>query len=413
MDLTEICSFAKATCRKVANLQSNVKNEALLAMGEAIYQNKDYILKMNKLDIENAVKVDASEALIDSITLNDEKIENMASKLVNIAKLADPVGEVIRMYKMPSGLNVGQQREPLGLIALIYENNPKFIVDSIGLCLKSGNTVILKGGTNDINTNRTIYKLLTNAAIDAGVPIGTINFIDIDDNISVNELISMNKYIDVVIPKGSKKLVEDVAENTRIPIIKIGQGNCHIYVDKTADLDMAEKIIINAKTSKPQRSNSVEKLLVHQEIAKKFLPKMLNKLEVMGVEVRGCERVQSIYAYVKPAVEEDWETEYADYKIAVKIVDDIDQAIDHINRYSSGHSESIVTNNYMDSRKFLNEVDSSVVYVNASTSFTDGDEFGLGAEMGTSTQKLHVRGPIGLRELTSLKYVVFGEGHIR
>lgn len=404
---------ASLAARKLGTLDTNIKNNALIAMAEALEKNKDNILKENSIDVENAKKAGTTTALIDRLTLNEKRIAGMADGLRSVAALPDPIGEVTGMWKRPNNLNIGRIKVPLGTIGIIYEARPNVTVDAAALCLKSGNSVVLRGGSEAINSNVEVYKTINDAAIKAGLPAGSIEFIDITEREAVNILMKLNKYIDVLIPRGGAGLINNVVNNSTVPVIQTGVGNCHVYVHNDADLQMAEDIIVNAKTQRPAVCNAMETLLVHKSVAEEFLPKLGNTLKDLGVEIRGCKETQRILPYAKPASEEDYEIEFLDLILAVKVVDSLDEALDHIYKYSTKHSEAIITNSYEASQRFLKEVDSAAVYVNASTRFTDGGEFGFGAEIGISTQKLHARGPMGLNELTTIKYIIYGSGQIR
>ncbi|MBA5851122.1 glutamate-5-semialdehyde dehydrogenase [Clostridium sp. cel8] len=404
---------AKLASKKLSYEKTTVKNQALINMGRALLENKSYIIDENKKDIENARDKGISNALIDRLMLNDKRIEEMAQGLKNTAMLPDPVGEVTGMWKRPNGISIGKMRVPLGVIGIIYEARPNVTVDSVALCIKSGNAVILKGGSEAINSNSAIYNVISKACYDAGIEKGAIQFIDVTDREAVNVMMKLNDYIDVLIPRGGAGLIKNVVRNSTVPVIETGLGNCHVYVDKYADFNMAENIIVNAKTQRPGVCNAMETLLVHKDIAQDFLPHMCDVLKKLNVEIRGCESTQKIVDGIKPAVEDDWSTEYNDLILAVKIVSSIDEAIEHIYKYSTRHSEVIITNNYTNSQRFLKEIDAAAVYVNASSRFTDGGQFGFGGEIGISTQKLHARGPMGLNELTTYKYIICGNGQIR
>jgi len=411
--VVEKAKNANLAARKLGTLDTNIKNNALIAMAEALEKNKNNILKANSIDIENAKKAGTTTALIDRLTLNEKRIIGMAEGLRSVAALPDPIGEVTGMWKRPNNLNIGRIRVPLGTIGIIYEARPNVTVDAAALCLKSGNSVVLRGGSEAINSNLEVYKTINDAAIKAGLPKGSIEFIDITEREAVNILMKLNKYVDVLIPRGGAGLINNVVNNSTVPVIQTGVGNCHVYVHSDADLHMAENIIVNAKTQRPAVCNAMETLLVHKSVADKFLPKLGDTLRAIGVEIRGCSETQKILPYANPASEEDYEIEFLDLILAVKVVDSLDEALDHIYKYSTKHSESIITNSYEASQRFLKEVDSAAVYVNASTRFTDGGEFGFGAEIGISTQKLHARGPMGLNELTTIKYIIYGNGQIR
>jgi len=404
---------AKKAARRLAFLASSVKNQALSAMADSLEKNTAVILAANAQDMEAARKSGLSNALLDRLLLTEARIEGMADGLRQTAALPDPVGEVPGMWKRPNGLEIGKVRVPLGVIGIIYEARPNVTADAIGLCLKAGNAVILRGGSEAISSNIAITRILTQAAEAAGIPQGAINLIEITDRSAVDYMMKMNRYLDVIIPRGGAGLIRTVVENSSVPVIETGSGVCHTFVDETADLAMAQAIAFNAKVSRPGVCNSMETLLVHEAVAADFLPAMLARYHDAGVELRGCEKTRLYHPAVLPATEEDWATEYHDLILSVKVVSSIDEAMDHIDLYSTRHSEAIVTSDYFNARRFQREVDAAAVYVNASTRFTDGGEFGFGAEIGISTQKLHARGPMGLPELTSIKYIVFGDGQIR
>ncbi|MCY6372132.1 glutamate-5-semialdehyde dehydrogenase [Clostridium ganghwense] len=405
--------LAKEAVRKLAIIDTNTKNKALYAMADALIENMDVILEANSKDMQNGKEKGLTKALLDRLLLDEKRINSMAEGLREIAFLDDPIGEVVKMWKRPNNLKIGQVRVPLGVIGIIYEARPNVTVDAAGLCIKAGNAVILRGGSEAINSNTAVAKIISDAAEKAGLPKGSINLIEITDREAANVMMKANGYIDVLIPRGGAGLINAVVKNATVPVIETGVGNCHIYVDESADMDNAIDIIINAKTQRPAVCNAMETLLVHKNIAEEFLPKLGEKLDSMGVEIRGCSATQNIIKSAKQATEEDWSTEYLDLILAIKVVDTIDEALEHIYKYGTKHSEAILTNNYENSQRFLNEVDAAAVYINASTRFTDGSEFGFGAEIGISTQKLHARGPMGLKELTTTKYIIYGEGQTR
>ena len=405
--------LARTASRKLGILSTEVKNNAILKMADDLEKGIARIVEANKEDQENAQKQKRTKAFIDRLFLNEERIKDIASGLREIVKLPDPVGEVVKMWKRPNGMQVGKIRVPLGVIGVIYESRPGVTADAAVLCLKSGNSIILRGGSEAINSNRAIAGILSNAAVSCGIPNGAIQIIEITDREAVTELLKLDKYIDIIIPRGGEELIRMVKENSTIPVIRHDKGLCHTYVDGEADLEMAEKICFNAKVQRPGVCNAMETLLVNKNIADRFLPSMIEKYKKAGVEIRGCKRTKEIVKNIEDAKEEDWNTEYLDLILSVKVVDSIDSAISHIAEYGSGHSEAIVTNNYSNAQKFLKEVDASSVFVNASTRLADGNQYGLGAEMGISTQKLHCRGPMGLEDLTVLKYIVYGDGQIR
>ena len=404
---------AKEASYILMNATTSEKNNTLIKMGQKLLENKEYILAENKKDLENAMLKGTSKAMLDRLSLDEKRLEDMADGLNQLVNLNDPIGEVVSMWKRPNGLQIGKQRVPMGVIGIIYEARPNVTCDAAGLCLKAGNAVILRGGSEAINSNKAIVKALCEGIKECGLPEGSLQLIENTSREIANEMMRLNEYIDVLIPRGGAGLIQAVVKNATVPVIETGVGNCHVYVDEEADLKMAEDIIINAKTSRPAVCNAEEKLLVNEKIAEEFLPKIISALREKNVEVRGDSNVMKIADDVKEATDEDWGKEYLDFIIGIKIVNNIDEAIKHINRYGSGHSEAIITNNYQNSQKFLQRVDAAAVYVNASTRFTDGCEFGFGAEIGISTQKLHARGPMGLNELTTTKYIIYGNGQIR
>ncbi|HHV83481.1 MAG TPA: glutamate-5-semialdehyde dehydrogenase [Tepidanaerobacter syntrophicus] len=408
----DIAKKAKEASYKIALSSTTVKNDALTYMAQALEDMKDDIISANQEDVSNARKNGLKEALIERLTLSEQRISGMIEGLLTLVDLPDPVGGGT-IIKRPNGLTLLKERVPLGVIGIIYESRPNVTSDAAGLCIKSGNAVILRGGSEAINSNKAIVKALCSGLKRSGLPESCIQLIEDTDRERIQELFKMRDYVDVIIPRGGGALIKNVVENSKIPVIETGEGNCHIYVDEFADLPMAEKILINAKTSRPSVCNAAEKLLVHEKIAKDFLPDALLKLQKLGVEIRGCERTRKIYPNAIPIKDEDWPMEYLDFIIGVKVVDSIDEAIEHINRFGTRHSEAIVTKDYERANKFLAGVDAACVYVNASTRFTDGGEFGMGAEIGISTQKLHARGPMGLEELTTTKYLILGNGQIR
>lgn len=389
------------------------KNEALTFMAEELIKAKEEIIKANEIDRQNAIKKGITDALLDRLSLDDSRIEAMAQGLLDIVKLQDPVGEVTNMWQMPNGLQIGQKRVPIGVLGIIYESRPNVTSDAAGLCLKSGNAVILRGASDAINSNKAVAKALVAGIKRSGLPQDCVQLLEDTSRETAREMMRLNDYIDVLIPRGGAGLIKSVVQNATVPVIETGTGNCHIFVDETADLEMAKAIVLNAKVQRPGVCNAAEKLLVHEAVANEFLPTIVKALRENGVEVRGCEKAQAIVDDIKVIEEPEWHQEYLDLIIAVKVVKDVDEAIKHINKYNTGHSESIVTESYKNSQKFLQRVDAAAVYVNASTRFTDGGEFGFGGEIGISTQKLHARGPMGLKELTTSKYIIFGDGQIR
>lgn len=404
---------AKQAAAKLAVTSTAVKNAALLAMAAALEAQQSEILAANERDMTAAAAKGMKSSMLDRLKLTAERISGMADGLRQVAGLADPVGNVIDGKTLPNGLHITKIRVPLGVIGIIYEARPNVTADAAGLCLKSGNAVILKGGSEAMESNKTVAAILAQAAEGAGIPAGSVQFIDTSDRQAVQDLIHMNGFVDVVIPRGGAGLIQAVVRNASVPVIETGAGVCHTYVDKDADVEMAMKIAFNAKVQRPSVCNAMETLLVHKDIADKFLPMMLMMYNSSAVEIRGDEAVQEYSGQVHPATEEDWSTEYGDLRLSVKIVDSIEEAMAHIAKYGTGHSECIVTNNYQAAQLFQYTVDAAAVYVNASTRFTDGNEFGFGAEIGISTQKLHARGPMALPELTSTKYLINGNGQVR
>ena len=404
---------AKVAARKLANVSSDVKSSALLMMADNILKSSDKLKEENQKDIKAAQEKELASALIDRLTLTDKRINEMADGLRQIAALPDPVGEVTKMWRRPNGLLIGKVRVPLGVVGIIYESRPNVTADAAGLCLKSGNAVVLRGGSEAIHSNIAIANILLEAAANAGLPDGCIQYIDVTNRQAVIEMLKLDEYIDVIVPRGGKELIRFVMEKSTIPVVKHEDGICHTYVDSDADLEMAENVCFNAKVQRPGTCNAMETLLVHESVAEKFLPSMCRKFAEAGVELRGCEKTREICPDVKPANEEDWRTEYLELILSIRVVSSLDEAIDHIMNYGSHHSDAIITNNYQKSQRFLQEVDSAAVYVNTSTRFTDGYQFGLGAEIGISTQKLHARGPMALEELTSYKFIVYGNGQLR
>lgn len=404
---------AKQAAAKLAVTSTAVKNAALLAMAAALEAQQSEILAANERDMTAAAAKGMKSSMLDRLKLTAERISGMADGLRQVAGLADPVGNVIDGKTMPNGLHITKIRVPLGVIGIIYEARPNVTADAAGLCLKSGNAVILKGGSEAMESNKTVAAILAQAAEGAGIPADSIQFIDTSDRQAVQDLIHMNGLVDVVIPRGGAGLIQAVVRNASVPVIETGAGVCHTYVDKDADVEMAMKIAFNAKVQRPSVCNAMETLLVHKDIADKFLPMMLMMYNSSAVEICGDEAVQEYSGQVHPVTEEDWSTEYGDLRLSVKIVDSIEEAMAHIAKYGTGHSECIVTNNYQAAQLFQYTVDAAAVYVNASTRFTDGNEFGFGAEIGISTQKLHARGPMALPELTSTKYLINGNGQVR
>lgn len=412
-DILKIARQAKIASQELANLSSSTKNKALLRMAESIRKNREKIIEENKKDIKLAKKKELSKALIDRLTLDEKRIEQMSKSLEDIASIEDPIGKIENIRKRPNGLQIGKMVVPLGVIGIIYEARPNVTIDAAALCLKAGNATILRGGSEAIYSNIVLADLLKKAGQETGLPSGWIQLIKTTDRRAVTEILKLDEYIDVIIPRGGEELIRVVMENSTIPVIKHYKGICHVYVDEEADLKMAEEISFNAKVQRPGVCNAMETLLVNKKIATEFLPGMIKRLQKAAVEIRGDEKTCQIARGIKKASEEDWQTEYLDLILSIKVVEGIEEAINHINNYGSHHSDAIITNNYSKSRQFLQKIDSAAVYVNASTRFTDGAEFGLGAEIGISTQKLHARGPMGVNELTSTKFIIWGDGQIR
>ena len=413
MTLQEIGQKAKEVSHVLGILGTEEKNRGLRAVADALVSGQDGILAANEKDMEKARENGMSPGLLDRLKLTPARIEGMAEGLRQVADLEDPVGEVISMKQRPNGLMIGQKRVPLGVIGMIYEARPNVTADAFGLCFKSGNAVILKGGSDAIYSNLAIVEQIRKGLSDAGLPEDAVLLIADTSRAVTRDFMKLNEYVDVLIPRGGAGLIKTVVENSTIPVIETGTGNCHIYVDETADLSMAADIVFNAKTQRIGVCNACESLVVHKNAAEKFLPVIRERLAQKHVEIRGDKRACAIEPSFAEASEEDWGKEYLDYILSCRIVDSLDEAIRHINRYSTGHSEAIVTKDYESAQRFLNEIDSAAVYVNASTRFTDGFEFGFGAEIGISTQKLHARGPMGLKELTTTKYIIYGNGQVR
>lgn len=404
---------AKEASYILGNLSSKDKNDALYAMADFLIENSKVIIEANKKDLETSRIKGTSESMLDRLALNEARIEGMANGLRQVAALEDPVGEVLGMWTRPNGLQIGKKRVPMGVIGIIYEARPNVTSDAAGLCFKSGNAVILRGGSEAINSNKAIAEALREGLKSVGLVEDAVQLVEDTSREVATEMMKLNDYIDVLIPRGGSGLIKAVVNNATVPVIETGTGNCHIYVDEDCDFEMAKNIIVNAKTSRPSVCNAAEKLLINEKIAGKFMPIIFEALRENGVEIRGDESLKALDDSVILASEEEWYNEYLDYTIGVKIVKDIDEAINHINKFGSGHSEAIVTKSYEASQIFLQKVNAAAVYVNASTRFTDGEEFGFGAEIGISTQKLHARGPMGLKELTTIKYIIFGNGQIR
>jgi glutamate-5-semialdehyde dehydrogenase len=411
--IEQICRKAKVAAFEIGKLSADAKNSALCRMANALDANAEKILAANKIDVEAAKSKGIKASLLDRLSLDQKKIQNMAKELREVSGLPDPIGEILATWTRPNGLIISQVRVPMGVVGVIYESRPNVTSDSAGICIKSGNAVILRGGSDALNSNLAIGEVLRDALAGTNVPVDAVQVVPSPDRKVAEELMAMRQYIDVLVPRGGADLIKTVVEKSRIPVIETGTGNCHIYVEEDADLEKATPIVINAKVQRPGVCNAAEKLIVHSKIAKKYLPIIVAELRKNGVEVRGDEETRRIVPDVKAATEADWHTEYLDLIIGVKVVDSLDEAIAHINKFGTHHSDSILTADFDKAMKFLKEVDSAAVYWNASTRFTDGNQFGLGAEIGISTQKLHARGPMSAQHLTTTKYVVLGNGQIR
>ncbi len=405
--------MAKKAAFSLSTLSDEVKNNALIAIANALKNRAEEIISANNKDIAAAEEKGMKKAMIDRLKLDKKRIDTIAQGVVQVAELPDPVGEIVKEWTRPNGLVIAQKRVPMGVIAIIYEARPNVTVDAAALTLKTSNAVILRGGSEAINSNMALMKIMQEAAYSNGIPEGTLNLIEDTARETAVGLMKLNGYVDMLIPRGGQGLIKAVVANATVPVVETAAGNCHIYIDGECDKKMALDILINAKVSRPSVCNAVETLLIDKSIASDFLPEIYRELSKNNVEVRGCEECRKIIPDIIQATEDDWYTEYNDYIISVKIVDGIDEAISHINKYNTKHSEAIITQNQEKAEKFLNEVDAAAVYVNASTRFTDGFEFGFGAEIGISTQKMHARGPMGLEQLTSIKYVIHGNGQIR
>lgn len=413
MELIEIGKAAKAAEQTIRNLSTVKKNEALLQVADHLIEDTDALLAANELDMENGRKNGMAQGMLDRLLLTKERIAQMAEGIRQVAALEDPIGEVTGMKCRPNGLRIGQKRVPLGVIGIIYEARPNVTADAFALCFKTGNVVILKGGSDAIHSNIAIVASIRKTLEQAGVTADAITLIEDTSRETAAQFMKMNGYVDVLIPRGGAGLIRAVVNNATVPVIETGTGNCHIYVDESADFDMALNIIFNAKTQRIGVCNACESLVIHEAVVDRFMPLLKEKLLAKQVEIRGDEKVAAATDGIVPATEEDWGTEYLDYIISAKTVKNVDEAIAHINKYNTGHSEAIITNSYENAEKFLDQIDAACVYVNASTRFTDGFEFGFGAEIGISTQKLHARGPMGLLALTSTKYVIYGNGQVR
>lgn len=412
-DLNQLGKNAKQSAQTLALMSTEQKNDLLKQMALMLKKNQGAILEANQKDLEQATENQMSETMLDRLRLTPERIHDMAEEISEIASLEDPIGKVEQMWKNADGLLIGKKRVPLGVIGIIYESRPNVTTDAASLAFKSGNAVILRGGKEAFFSNQLLVKLLQQTLTDAGLSPYAVQFVDDTSHETAAELMKLTEYLDVLIPRGGANLIRRVKEQATVPIIETGTGNNHIYIDKDAQLTMATNIIVNAKASRPSVCNAAETLLIHSEIAPFFLPVIEKALVEHGISLRADTRAMEYLETATLAEEADWDTEYLDYILAVKVVDSLDEAIDHINRHNTKHSEAIVTDSYQASQRFLNEVDAAAVYVNASTRFTDGAVFGFGAEIGISTQKLHARGPMGLNELTSTKYIIYGEGQIR
>lgn len=412
-ELLEMGKQAKQAAITLSTLPTPVKNTVLLKSADALIEGMDKILSANQKDVEAAKAAGVRSAFIDRLTLTEQRILSMAEGLRQVASFDDPVGEVTFMKTLDNGLIIGQKRVAMGVIGIIFEARPNVTADAFGLCLKAGSAVILRGGKEAIGSNKIIVKLFQQTLQKQGLPKECVQIVKDTSRETANEMMRLNGYLDVLIPRGGAGLIRNVVENSTVPVIQTGIGNCHIYVDESADLQKAANIVINAKTQRPGVCNACESLLVHKNIAEKFMPEIGKALQSKNVEIRGDKVTMDLVEGAVAATEQDWATEYEDYIISAKVVENIDEAIEHIRKYTTGHSEAIITENYTNAQRFLNEIDAAAVYVNASTRFTDGGQFGFGAEIGISTQKLHARGPMGLKELTTTKYIIYGNGQIR
>ena len=411
--LLQLGKNAKEAENTLRTISTNQKNRVLAAVADHLVESSEKLLKANAIDVSNGKKNNMPEGLIDRLLLTSDRIEGMSEGLRQLVALEDPIGEITGMKKRPNGLLIGQKRVPLGVIGIIYEARPNVTADAFGLCFKTGNVVILKGGSDAIHSNEAIVECIRETLVSEGVTPDAIQLIQDTSRETAAEFMKMNEYVDVLIPRGGRGLIKAVVNQSTIPVIETGTGNCHIYVDKTADLQMAADIIMNAKTQRVGVCNACESLLVHESVKDALLPVLAERLKTKNVEMRADQEAMDLMPGAVPATEEDWGTEYLDYILSIKVVYSVDEAIAHINRYNTGHSEAIITNDYTNAQKFLDEVDAAAVYVNASTRFTDGFEFGYGAEIGISTQKLHARGPMGLLALTTTKYIIYGNGQVR
>lgn len=412
-ELLTIGQKAQDVSKKLMILGSEEKNKALNVVANALIEHEEDILKANEIDLLNAREKGIKEALLDRLALNHERIIGISEGLKALINLEDPIGEILSMKKRPNGMTIGQKRVPLGVIGIIYEARPNVTVDAFGLCFKTGNAVILRGGSEAIHSNKQLVKTIQDALASINLSRETVQILSDTSHETAREMMKLNEYIDVLIPRGGSGLIKTVVQNSTIPVIETGVGNCHVYIDKDAEIDMAVEIAYNAKTQRPSVCNACESIVIHKDILKEVLPKLVNKLREKNVLIKGDNEVINVVKDIEEATVDDWGTEYLDYIVSIKTVSNIDEAIQHINKYGTKHSEAIVTNNYNNSQRFLDEIDAAAVYINASTRFTDGYEFGFGAEIGISTQKLHARGPMGLKELTTTKYIIYGNGQIR
>lgn len=413
MDVFTLCTRAKAASFIMMTALTEQKNQALLAMADALIQDEEEILAANAIDLEMAQRKGISRAMLDRLMLSSERVADMASGLRDLAAAPDPVGGADEMFRRPNGILIAKRRVPLGVVGIIYESRPNVTADAAGICLKSSNVALLRGGSEAIHSNVAIVHALRAAIASVGLPEDALQLLEDTRHETATELMGMSDFIDVLIPRGSKNLIRSVTENAKVPVIETGAGNCHVFVDASADIDMAERIVLNAKCSRPAVCNAIETLLLHEDIYETYLLRTAERLRAKGVEVRGDARVCSLLPWAVPATDDDWYEEYDDMILAVKVVDNFDEAVSHINSHNTKHSEAIITKDYENARRFHEEIDAAAVYVNASTRFTDGGEFGFGAEIGISTQKLHARGPMGLHEMTTYKYCIYGDGQVR
>lgn len=412
--IEQLGEAAKAAKKSIATAKTAKKNEILERIAQNLRKNIEVILRENEKDTAMAKENGITDAMVDRLRLTPERINDIADACIYLTGLNDPVGEVIEGYTRPNGMRITKTRVPMGVIGIIFESRPNVTVDAATLCIKSGNAAILRGGKEAINSNKILMDIMRESVEECGLPGNVIQLVEDTSRESSNQMMKANGYIDVLIPRGGKGLIKAVVENATVPVIETGSGNCHIYIDESADIDMAVSVTNNGKTQRPSVCNALETCLVHRSVADKFLPRLMEEFKKFDVDVRGCDRTREILGEgIKEATESDYATEFDDYIMAVKVVDNIDEAIEHISKYSTGHSECIITNDLNNAERFQREIDSACVYVNCSTRFTDGGEFGFGAEIGISTQRLHARGPMGLRELTTMKYLINGDGQIR